>query len=249
MARYTLTLSLALALTVVSAAAEHAVPRPFEAHYSGKFSGFRVEIDATLAVVGDAVSFRRYSEPRGFARVFRRDGALECGRYAAHPDGPVPEYYAYVDGKPGKGKSVTVSFADDGTVASSTYRGAAVELDVSDGAVDKIAEERLVAARLAAATSTEFTLRVVDRNEVHNVAYRVLGRESLTVPAGQFETVLVERRRGNSSRTTRFWAAPELDYQPVRIQRLKDGKLQGTANLEAFAWVDQARGSVTPRCP
>ncbi|MEO1036435.1 MAG: DUF3108 domain-containing protein [Pseudomonadota bacterium] len=239
---------LIIAIVVLSIGSAHATvePRPFEAVYSGRFSGIRIEIEAGRYTSGDAIAFRRYSEPRGLARLIRRDGALECGTFMWANDGIQPQYYAYVDGKPGKGKSVTVRF-DDGTAAS-TYRSAAVELDVADGAFDKIVEEHIVAQRLDNG-ETDFTLRVVDRNEVHNVAYKGLGTETIKVDAGSYETVVIERRRGNSSRTTRIWAAPALGYQPVRIQRLKDGKVQGTANLKSFAWLDQARGSVTPVCP
>lgn len=239
--------ALALALAGAAAFADSSL-RPFAAEYRGRFSGFKVDMAAELSISGDTAHFRRFSEPRGFARLIRRDGVLECGRFGLGSDGPEPAYYAYVDGKPGKGKSATVAFADGGTTAAATYRGAPAELDVSDGAVDKIVEEQLVASRLAAGDEA-FTLRVVDRNEVHNVAYQVLGRETLEAAGASYETIRIERRRGNSSRTTRIWAAPELAYQPVRIQRLKDGKVQGTANLVAFSWRDQARGNVTPVCP
>ncbi|MEM1263302.1 MAG: DUF3108 domain-containing protein [Pseudomonadota bacterium] len=246
MARQFATLVIALALTL-SATADESL-RAFDAQYGGRFSGAKIEIDIARRVVGNDITVYKHSEPRGLARLIRRDGVIECGRYTLADSRPKPSVYSYVDGKPGRGKSTTVTFSADGRSAASSYRDAAVTLDVSAGAVDKISEEFVAAARLAAG-ETEFTLRVIERNEIHNVAYRVTATETIAVAVGEYETLVVDRRRGNSSRTTRVWLAPELAYQPVRLQRLKDGKVQGTASLKRFSWVDQARGSVTPVCP
>ncbi len=239
----------ALFFASASAAAAPSV-RPFEAEYSGRFSGAKIEINVARLVAGqgDTVVLRRHSEPRGFARLIRRDGVLECGQFRMPGNTFVAQRYVYIDGKPGKGKSTDVNFAATQGTATSVYKGTEVELPVADGAVDKIVEEHVLAQRLAAGDDA-FTLRVIDRNEVHNVRYTVKPGEVIKAKTGRYETLLVERRRGNSSRTTRIWAAPDLDYQPVRIQRLKDGKVQGTANLTEFRWLDQARGSVTPTCP
>ncbi|MEM8983162.1 MAG: DUF3108 domain-containing protein [Pseudomonadota bacterium] len=246
MARYAATLLVGLTLTLGAAADDS--PRGFDAQYAGRFSGAKIEIDVQRRIDADGVTVHKHSEPRGFARLIRRDGVTECGRYRLSDAEPIPLIYTYVDGKPGRGKSMTVAFAADGRSAESRYRDATVTLDVTSGAIDKISEE-LVAATKLAANETEFTLNVIERNEIHNVAYRVTGVETVSVPAGEYTAMVVDRRRGTSSRTTRLWIAPALDYQPVRLQRLKDNKVQGTAELRRFDWVDQARGKVTPVCP
>ena len=52
--------------------------------------------------------------------------------------------------------------------------------------------------------------------------YRVSGRERLKTPAGEFDTVVVERTSGNDA--AQLWLAPELGHLPVRLLVVqKDG--------------------------
>ena len=52
--------------------------------------------------------------------------------------------------------------------------------------------------------------------------YRVAGRERLKTPAGEFDTVVVERTSGNDA--ARLWLAAELGHLPVRLLVVqKDG--------------------------
>jgi hypothetical protein len=52
--------------------------------------------------------------------------------------------------------------------------------------------------------------------------YRVAGRERLKTPAGEFDTVVIER--GTGKETSRLWLAAELGHLPVRLLVVqKDG--------------------------
>jgi hypothetical protein len=52
--------------------------------------------------------------------------------------------------------------------------------------------------------------------------YRVAGRERLKTPAGEFDTVVVERTSGNDA--ARLWLAAEIGHLPVRLLVVqKDG--------------------------
>ncbi len=223
--------------------------RGFDATYSARFSGAKIEIQTEFSrdpVTGNYV-FRRFSEPRGLASIIRSEGVLECARFTLSPEaGFQPNYYRYRDGDDGGGKSSEVRFS--ASEAISSYRGSEVTLSTKSEPVDKILEELLVVQRLASG-KRRFSLDVIERNEVHRVSYELLGEATIKVRAGKFDTLLVERRRGESSRTTRFWLAPELGYKAVKIERLRKGKSQGKAQLSQFSWRDQARGKVTPVCP
>ena len=61
--------------------------------------------------------------------------------------------------------------------------------------------------------------------------YRVSGREWLKTPAGQFDTVVVERASVNDHDQARLWLAVELGHLPVRLLVVqKDGtRLEQTA--------------------
>lgn len=246
-------LKLCALLTLLSSALTApltAAPEAYEATYSGRFSGAKVEIESTLLPANDGGwVFRRWSEPRGMARLIRREGVLECVRIGPLGDELRPLDYHYIDGKPGEGKSATIKYDHEAGIATSTYQNTQVSLPLENSATDRLFEE-IVVAGLLLTLPDSFSVTIMERNELHTARYKRIGETELKTKAGRFDTVIYERRRGESSRTTRFWYAPAENFIPVRIERLRKGKSQGRAELTHWKKLDaQALGSVTPVCP
>ncbi|MCK4587906.1 MAG: DUF3108 domain-containing protein, partial [Gammaproteobacteria bacterium] len=53
--------------------------------------------------------------------------------------------------------------------------------------------------------------------------------ETIETPAGEFETIRVNRDDGK--RVTTLWCAPDLNYLPVRIEHYKKGDTKVNAYL------------------
>jgi hypothetical protein len=66
---------------------------------------------------------------------------------------------------------------------------------------------------------------IADGKGISYHRYRVIGRERIRVPAGEFDAVHVERvREPNEKDTAELWLAAELGYIPVRLLDVeKDG--------------------------
>ncbi len=79
-----------------------------------------------------------------------------------------------------------------------------------------------------------FVYPVSYKGKIRDDAYTILTKENITTPAGNFETLKVEKNHQNKSRSTYFWLAKKLDYIPVRIQQFKDGKEQADMLLAIF---------------
>ncbi|MEO0998915.1 MAG: DUF3108 domain-containing protein, partial [Pseudomonadota bacterium] len=223
-------------VALLATAAAAADLTEFDARFSGRVSVAKVEIDGRLRKepgTGTYV-YVRESEPRGFARMFRREGVRECARFRVSDTGPVPISYEYRDGDDFGGKSSRILFDHDRATAVSEYRGETVEIPIPAdvGPVyDRLSEELAVPQELDAAPDA-FSLLVIERNALHTVRYRKLGAEELEIGGERHDTVVYERRRGNSSRTSRIWYATALNHRPLRIERFKDGKSQGAATLD-----------------
>jgi hypothetical protein len=93
------------------------------------------------------------------------------------------------------------------------------------GVMDRHVVVLALAAEVARGTTGELRFRVADRDEVEWHRYRIDAPEEVSVPAGRFEAIRVERLRDNPGRTTTTWLAPALGHLPVRIvQREADGE-------------------------
>lgn len=83
---------------------------------------------------------------------------------------------------------------------------------------------------------TNFTYDLINyRGQVRQYDLVVVGTEKLTLPYGVLEGVKIKIVRINSNRETYAWFAPELNYQLVRLQQLKDGEEEGDIQLSEYS--------------
>jgi len=76
----------------------------------------------------------------------------------------------------------------------------------------------LVALSLLPGRAQSTSYHIVDGRGLSHHKYQVLGRERLTTPAGEFDTVKVARlSEGDRQETAELWLAAELGYIPVRL--------------------------------
>jgi hypothetical protein len=76
----------------------------------------------------------------------------------------------------------------------------------------------LVALSLLPGRAQSASFHIVDGKGLSHHQYQVLGRERLTTPAGEFDTVKVARlSEGERQETAELWLAAELGYLPVRL--------------------------------
>jgi hypothetical protein len=66
----------------------------------------------------------------------------------------------------------------------------------------------------------KFEFSQVDDQKIRTYTMAITGRETLQIPAGKFETIVVERV-DDPKKIAKFWVAPELDYMPVKVVTLR----------------------------
>ncbi|GHA23777.1 DUF3108 domain-containing protein [Oceanisphaera arctica] len=86
------------------------------------------------------------------------------------------------------------------------------------------------------AGKTTLTYPVVRDGEIKQTTFKVVGKEVVKTGIGSFDSLIVERDRGNSKRRTRFWVAPELDYQLVQISHEENRQLAVTVTLDKLSY-------------
>lgn len=118
------------------------------------------------------------------------------------------------------------------------------ELRFEEGVVDRHAVALGIVAAVAAGRA-DLSFRVADRDDVESQRYRVAGRERVSVRAGDFDAILIERIREKPGRDTDTWLAPELGHLAVRIRhREADGE---TLEMRLVSHdLGAARASATP---
>lgn len=90
------------------------------------------------------------------------------------------------------------------------------------GTADRHGSAITIAAHLAAG-KRDFSFSVPYPDGLRQWRFKVTGEEAVTVPAGTFQTLRVERIRQDSDRQTISWHAPELGHLAVRTLQIEDG--------------------------
>ena len=123
----------------------------------------------------------------------------------------------------GVGRTHNLSFNPTAKRVSSTYRGKTMNLSAPNGALDDLSLEVQIREDLL---NNRFsgTYYMAKKDKVEKTSFKKVGTYNVTVPAGTYQTVRIDRIHNDSGRTSSFWLAPSLNYLPVKISQINDGK-------------------------
>lgn len=107
---------------------------------------------------------------------------------------------------------------------SSTFKGKTHTLPMKKQAHDDLSLETQIRQDLLNNTFNG-NYHMVLKDKIKAAPFKKAGSVKVTVPAGTFSTIKVERNFGkNSNRSTTFWLAPSLDYLPIKVAHNENGK-------------------------
>lgn len=114
---------------------------------------------------------------------------------------------------------------EDGVVRSSAGEMRPLETGMVDRLAMQIAVQTWVIDRKGQPGPDVFSVTKVEDERVKTYKFRIAAREQIQTPAGNFDTVRVERVN-DKKKSTVFWLAPSRGYSAVRVQQTKDGDEQ-----------------------
>ncbi len=123
----------------------------------------------------------------------------------------------------GVGRTHNLSFDASKKQVASTYKGKTINLSMAQQAFDDLSLEVQIRQDLL---NGKFSgnYYMAKKDKVEKTPFKRSGNTKVTVPAGTFDTVRVDRVHDDNSRSTSFWLAPSLDYLPVKVSQVNDGK-------------------------
>ncbi len=215
-----------VALALASGPAPAVEPKlpELELRYAAAWNGMNLgEIAVTLKAQGGADCYRYESKtaPVGVVRWFY-GRPRETSDFCVAGGAIVPKRFAYDS----RGDGFTLDFD---LAAGKVRDGKGQVRDIPANAQDRFGLQQAVRLWAIANQSSkepgsvEFAL--VDDDRVRVYRFAITARERIEIPAGQFETIRVERV-DSPKRISRYWIAPERGWMPVKVESGKDGKIQ-----------------------
>ena len=229
---------LLLLIAMLAATHLHAAMLPdFEASYILKRGNLRIG-STTVSLQIDTNGNYLYESrnwPVKWVSWFLKDQLRESSRGRITADGVRPTSYHYQRTGGSREREDDFVFERKNNTVKNLVSGSTWEIDMPPDTIDNLAYQLGIMLDLQQGKK-DMQFNIADDEEIDQDRFSVVGHETLTVPAGTFETVKITKvRKKSKKRQTFIWCAPALNYLPVRIwQREKDGS-EYTSNLESFS--------------
>jgi hypothetical protein len=211
----------ALATTSASAFAVEAPLAPFRAEYIALRNGDALGSTTLELTDNHDGTWQLRSETRGTSGLAKLAGIhiVETSRFRWHDGRPEAIDYDYRQDSAMKKRTRHATFANG--EARVEEGGDAFHYVIVPGLVDRHAVTLAIATDLKRNAQT-FDYKVAVKDHIEDMRYERAGSETLAVPAGAFDAVLM-RRVGEPGtdrrRVARSWFAEKLGWMPVQIEQ------------------------------
>jgi hypothetical protein len=231
-----LVLMLSAALLGGTAQAQAPSLDPFVATYKVSYRGISAgSLKFSLrrdAATGNYV-YETHVDPGLLARLIVSRAAVERSVVSIGPDGVRPLEWQVDDGKSGRAEDGRLTFDWEHGRVTGRVKDKPVDLPTERGLQDRLSIQLAVVAALLRGQEPG-TLPLIDDNRVKHYVYTKKQTEALTTPLGKLDTIVYESTREGSSRLSRFWLTPSLQYVPARAEQVRKGKVETVMELTAL---------------
>jgi hypothetical protein len=223
---------LAAACLMMLASAQAAAVTPYKAEYKALIKLIPVQVDITLRSVGRGeYAFKSDIHTRSWASLFGGN-VVETSRFRVDGAEVTPLTYEKRDKFSDDDKDIATRFEADGEIVS-LYRGEEKRVRQDGLVVDLLTFRYLLAHDLGRDRLQERYHIVDGKGRIKEIEVRDLGLETVDTGVGRVQARRLEYAAVDDPTYT-VWAAPELDFQLVRIEQHKDGKLRATLTLDSY---------------
>lgn len=175
------------------------------------------------------VSFLLLSDTRTEQSSFQRvDGQL------------IPLQYSMKRSGTGSDFSASMRFNHLAGKVFARYKDRTAEFEITPSLYDVLLYQQKLREELAAGKQ-EMLFSVAYKTRIREYRYRIIDKETITVPMGSYEAIKVERVRDpKKQRTTYFWVVPSLNFVVARLAHYEDGELQAEMQLKKLKFHEPA---------
>lgn len=157
------------------------------------------------------------------ARVSGVASAVQSSTFTIDGNNVIPSQATTTYKLLGLGRTHKLNFNPSAKKVTSNYKGKSTTMNMPQQAFDDLSLEVQIRQDLL---NGKFSgnYYMAKKDKVEKTPFKKSGNTKITVPAGTFDTVRVDRIHDDNSRSTSFWLAPSLDYLPVKVSQINDGK-------------------------
>jgi Protein of unknown function (DUF3108) len=208
------------------------VPQPSKVTFHAEFRGINVgTIDYSLREESPGrYVYQLHGNAEGLAAMIIRNDPIEASTFVVENNVIKPVTYVLDDGSKSTAKDTRLTFDWTANVARGEHEDQPVELTLTPGLQDRMSLQILIMQKLAAGMELG-RITFIDRNRIREYVYTAEGTSVQKTAIGDVETVVYSSTREGSSRINRYWFAPKLGFLPVRLEQVRNGKVESVLTV------------------
>lgn len=204
-----------LLLALLACPALAAPPRSITATYQLNKGGQQIGVmSETFRQTDDRYQLESVTTATGVYALFAKGKIRLLSSGDVTPAGLRPSHFEHHRGADAK-KNILADFNWDKHTLTLAYDGKSENAELKPGTQDRIS--LLYQFAFQPPRGEEIALHMTTGRHLNLYRYKVVGNETLTTPAGRFETVHLVKLREGDEDGTEIWLAKERHYFPVRI--------------------------------
>ncbi len=190
----------------------------YEVHHNDTYLG--VSQNTLIKLKDGQWEYRAELEPRGFASLFLSDRITEISRFTHNAGLIRPVHYFHHHRKGDRDKQkYEISFDWDKKRLLNSSENK--QLNLPDFTQDLLSFQLYLMQKLQQTPNfTSLALPIATRKDVYVYHLVNKGESKLVVPAGSYQAVRLESEEHDGDRYV-VWCVKELEYLPVKIQKIK----------------------------
>ncbi len=208
------------------------IPQPSKVTFHAEFRGINVgTIDYSLREESPGrYVYQLHGNAEGLASLIIRNDPIEASTFVVENNVIKPLAYVLDDGSKATAQDTRLTFDWTANVARGQHEDQPVELPLSPGLQDRMSLQVLIMQKLAAGMELG-RITFIDRNRIREYVYTREGTSVQKTAIGDVETVIYSSTREGSSRINRYWYAPKLGFLPVRLEQVRNGKVESVLTV------------------
>lgn len=124
----------------------------------------------------------------------------------------------------GVGNTHQVKFHNDTKTLTNTYKGKSTTLKMNRQAYDDLSLEAQIRQELINGKFSG-SYDLVKKGGIETTQFKKSATTKISVPAGTYDVICIDRIHKDTKRATSFWVAPSLNYLPVKVSQTSNGKV------------------------
>lgn len=207
-------------LLYLTSTAVTAAPDAFQATYSVSAKGLGVgQMTAKLEYANGNYTYAKLTKPNALVAFFSGDTLVERSNGQREGDKLIPSNYSQHHQSKRKERKDDFSFITP-TQVKGSYNGTSYEINVPAGTLDMASLELYLMDALK--ENKPLNYQVVARGKLQDYRLNKVGKERISVPAGDYECEKLEVQHADKERQTTLWLAPALHYAIVQIRHVEN---------------------------